>query len=176
MILRSATLDDIPEVSRVYVQAWRETYRGLAPDAFTDGLTEEAAAGVFRESLKSDSFAYFLKIALLDGKIVGFTDGGKERSHPEQGLGEIYGLYILKDHQRGGIGRALFHTAVRCLLDAGLSPMIVWVLDHSPSRKFYEASGGRLAEGVKRLEVGGEKLTLVSYQWDSLDRVLSPRS
>ena len=168
MILRAATPDDLSEVSRVYVQAWRETYRGLAPDAFTDGLTEEAAAGIFRESLKSDSFAYFLKVALVDGKIVGFADGGRERSHPEQGLGEIYGLYLLKEFHHGGIGRTLFRTAVQCLLDAGIDSMVVWALERSPSQKFYGSVGGRLAEGVKHLAVSGQKLTLVRYEWKDL--------
>lgn len=39
MRIRSGTTDDIEEVSRVYAQAWRETYQGLAPDAFIKGMT-----------------------------------------------------------------------------------------------------------------------------------------
>ena len=45
--------------------------------------------------------------------------------------------------------------------------MAVWVLGRNPSRKFYEALGGRLLI-EKRIERGGEWYEEVAYGWDDL--------
>lgn len=169
MRIRSGTTDDIEEVSRVYAQAWRETYQGLAPDAFIKGMTAGAAAQIFRDSLDTDTHSYFFHVAEAPQKrLVGFADGGKERSHPENGLGELYAIYILKEFQKQGTGRLLFDAAVESLLKSGMRSMVVWVLEQSPYRKFYESLRGKLEPGIKQLEVTGQNLRLVSYRWDDL--------
>jgi L-amino acid N-acyltransferase YncA len=168
--IRPGTTNDIEEISRVYAQAWKETYQGLAPDAFVNGMTAGAAAQIFRDSLQSNSHSYFFHVAEApQRRLVGFCDGGKERSHPESGLGELYAIYILKEFQKHGTGRLLFHEAVESLLLAGMKSMIVWVLEPSPYRKFYESLHGTLQPGFKQLQVTGQTLRLVSYLWSDLN-------
>lgn len=170
MRIRPGTTTDIEEISRVYAQAWKETYQGLAPEPFVNGMNAGAAAQIFRDSLQSTTHSYFFHVAEApQRRLVGFCDGGKERSHPESGLGELYAIYILKEFQKQGTGRLLFHEAVESLLLSGMKSMVVWVLDKSPYRKFYESLHGTLQPGVKRLEVAGQTLQLVSYRWDDLN-------
>ena len=172
MRIRPGTINDIEEVSRVYAQAWRETYQGLAPDPFVNGMTAGAAAQIFRDSLQTDTHSYFFHVAEApQRRLVGFCDGGKERSHPESGLGELYAIYILKEFQKQGAGRKLFDAAVEGLLKSGMSSMVVWVLEPSPYRKFYEALGGKLEPGTKTLDIANIKLRLVSYCWADLKNI-----
>lgn len=171
MIIRPGTADDIEEISRVYAQAWRETYLGIAPEPFINGMTAGAAAQIFRDSLQSETHSYFFHVAEApQRRLVGFADGGKERSHPESGFGELYAIYILKEFQKVGTGRLLFEAAVESLLKAGINSMVVWVLEGSPYRKFYESLHGMLEPGQKFLEVTGTKMALVSYRWGDLSR------
>ena len=170
MRIRPGTAADIEEVSRVYAQAWKETYQGLAPDPFVNGMTAGAAAQIFRDSLQDIHHSYFFHVAEApQRRLVGFCDGGKERSHPESGLGELYAIYILKEFQKKGTGRLLFDAAVESLLKSGMKSMVVWVLEQSPYRKFYESLHGTLQPGTKKLEVAGQSLQLVSYRWDDLN-------
>jgi L-amino acid N-acyltransferase YncA len=169
MRIRPGTHADIEEVSRAYAEAWRTTYQGITPDAFVNGMTAGAAAQIFRDSLQPNEFSYFFYVAEAPGdRLVGFADGGKERSHPESGLGELYAIYLLKEFQQQGAGRKLFDAAVESLLKSGMNSMVVWVLEPSPYRKFYESLQGKLEAGRKTLVVTGTQLTLVSYRWDDL--------
>ncbi len=169
MRIRPGTEADIPEVSRAYAESWRTTYQGLVPEAFVRGMTAPGAAKIFEDSLKPNAYAYFFHVAQTpEGRIVGFADGGKERSRPESGEGELYAIYLLKEFQKQGIGRKLFDAAVESLLKSGIPSMVVWVLEQSPYRKFYETLGGELRPETKRLEAAGSSLQLVCYGWKDL--------
>lgn len=166
MRIRPGGLSDVPAISRAYAESWRTTYEGWTPDPFLKGITEASAAKIFTESLQPNGYSYFLHVAEVEGKIVGFADGGKERSHPERGIGELYAVYLLKDFQGLGLGRALFEASVKSLGEAGMKSLVVWVLAQSPFRKFYEALGGSPETGTKTLNIAGTPVPLVSYRWD----------
>ncbi len=169
MRIRPGTAADIEEVSRAYAEAWRTTYQGITPPAFVNGMTAGAAAQIFRDSLQPNEFSYFFYVAEASGgRLVGFADGGKERSNPKSGLGELYAIYLLKEFQHQGTGRKLFEASVENLLRSGIHSMVVWVLEPSPYRKFYESLHGQLETGRKTLVVTGTQLTLVSYRWNDL--------
>ncbi len=170
--IRPGTLADVPEISRVYAESWKTTYEGIMPEPFIRGMTPEAAAKIFNESLQPNEYRYFFHVAEAPGgKLAGFADGGKERSHPERGIGELYAVYLLRECQRQGIGKCFFQAAVRSLLDSGMSQMVSWVVEQSPYRKFYESLGGKLGEGIKKIEAGGFQVRLVSYSWKDLNKI-----
>ncbi len=122
MRIRPGTQADIEEVSHAYAEAWRTTYQGITPDAFVKGMTAGAAAQIFRDSLQPNEFSYFFYVAQAPGgRLVGFADGGKERSNPQSGLGELYAIYLLKEFQQQGAGRKLFEASVESLLRSGMT-------------------------------------------------------
>ncbi len=163
--LREGRTADIPAISRAYAQSWRETYTGIAPKLFLEGMTEAAAAQIFQQSLQPNSFSYFLYVAEVENEIAGFVDGGKERGRPQSGEGEIYAIYLLKKFQGKGVGRELFRAALGRLRQSGLSPAVVWVLEKNPYRQFYESMKGRLDSDRKHLTVEQEGVILVPYRW-----------
>jgi len=168
MQIRPGTVADVPAIARVYVDSWKATYEGLMPEVFLKGMTDEAALKIFTESFQSNTHSYRTLVAETpEGRLVGFTDYGQERSHPETGWGEIYGLYLLKDFQKQGTGTQLFNLAMEDLSRSGLTSVIVWVLDKSPYRRFYEKSGGKLKDMVKKLGPPGNQIHLVPYIWNN---------
>lgn len=164
--LRPGAFADIPAVSQAYASAWKETYAGVAPESFVSGMSEAAASQIFTQSLQPNSYSYFLYVAEVGGRIVGFADGGKERSRPAMGgEGELYAIYLLKEFHGKGIGRELFKASLGCARLLGFHPMVAWVLESNPTRKFYEKAGGLLGPDQKRFQIGQETVNLVSYRW-----------
>ena len=173
MLIRSVKPEDIQAVSKAYVESWKATYEGLAPETFIRSITVESAADIFRTSLNNREYRYFLLAAEIpDGRIVGFADGGGERSRPEEGIGELYGLYLLKEFHGQGIGRQLFQSAVKSLVQSGMDSMVAWILENSPHRTFYQKAGGLLEKGTKKLAWEGQTLSLVCYRWNELKKMV----
>ncbi len=79
-------------------------------------------------------------------------------------LGEIYELYLHPRWQRRGFGRALLVRAIWDLIDAGLNPVMLWVLGENTARHFYEGAGG-VAFASRHIEVGGRAMTKVAFGW-----------
>jgi GNAT superfamily N-acetyltransferase len=102
---------------------------------------------------------------LPSGRIVGFASGGprQEPAYAEY-EGELYTLYLLREHQRMGIGLRLFGSVARGLAEGGTYSLLAWVLACNPSRRFYEAVGGKLL-GSQEIEIGGSRLEEVAYGW-----------
>lgn len=95
----------------------------------------------------------FVLVAERGGEVVGFSGGGPARGEP--GMGEVYAIYLLAEHQGLGIGRALMRESARRLHAAGLRGLLVWVLrENAPARAFYERLGG-VAEREKEDAVYG---------------------
>ncbi|WP_396126184.1 GNAT family N-acetyltransferase [Anaerobacillus sp. CMMVII] len=88
-----------------------------------------------------------------EGEIVGFSSGGKERSGKYNGYnGELYAIYVLKEYQGQGYGKALVKPIIDEISGMGLNSMLVLVLEDNTSRLFYEALGGKNLDAVEVLQ------------------------
>ena len=102
------------------------------------------------------------------GRIVGLASGGPERDGLSGYDGELYGLYVLAEFQRHGVGRALLQVVAQRLTAGGFKAMVIWVLkDNVKARAFYEALGGVLVE-EKAITIGGAELIDVAYGWSDI--------
>ncbi len=171
MAVRMATVDDAAAIAAIHVAAWRETYRGLVPDAVLDGLSVEARTVEWRRRLGLPGGAAAVAV---DGGVVGFGSCGPQRDPGLGTDGEIYTLYVLVRAQRRGWGRGLMAALAGALRAHGRQSASLWVAEANvPARRFYEALDGRLA-GAKVQPGDGFALAEVAYAWDRLDG-LAPR-
>jgi GNAT superfamily N-acetyltransferase len=162
--IRNATIADQQAIARVHVDSWKETYAGLLPQDHLDDLGYRA-----RESMWKALDPELTFVAEVDGAIVGFSNGGPERSGEPAFSGEVYNLYLLHAHQRRGLGQDLFSRTVGALGEKGLNGVLVWVLSANPSRAFFEHLGGRLLRS-QPITIFGAELEEVAYGWpDSTD-------
>lgn len=163
-MIREARPEDAAAIARVHVDSWRTTYRGLVPDEVLANLRyderENNWIGILRDQTK------FTYVADENG-VVGFANGGPERSKTVDYDGELYAIYLLESHQRRGIGRALVSAFAGRLAKEGYRSMLVWVLVDNPFRKFYEALGG-VEVKRKKHRVHGVMLDEVSYGWKEI--------
>ena len=167
ILLRPALPADASGLARVRVETWRTAYKGIVADVILAGLSVESGRQRWLERLeapKPNSFTYLVEAA---GKVIGFSSGGAERDGDPLYQGEIYALYLMQEYQHQGLGRKLVEASVRSLLGNGMTNMMIWVLRENPSRRFYEALGGKYLR-EKEIDIQGQTLMEVAYGWDDL--------
>jgi GNAT superfamily N-acetyltransferase len=166
--IRTAVVEDAPAIARVHVESWRTTYEGIFPKSLLDGLSVSDRTRFWNETLTKPPIR-FVTLVVCDyaGSVVGFVCGGEERTGHLGCDGELQAMYLLEGVQRQGLGTLLMRRFVRELRSRGFSSMAVWVLARNPSRRFYEALGGRLIT-QQQIERGGESFVEIAYGWSDL--------
>jgi len=111
LIIREPTNDDCPSWGQAHYQAWNETYPGLVPPEFLKELSSERSAARLLEAL---SRSY---IAVINNRVIGFVVYSpiSEDYVSVQPSSEIKALYVLRDYQNRGLGKALIKKAIASL-------------------------------------------------------------
>ncbi|MBM7583943.1 L-amino acid N-acyltransferase YncA [Bacillus pakistanensis] len=165
MKIRAAKLSDASGIAKVHVDSWRTTYRNIIPDEFLNNLSYQRREELWSSNIpKGNVFV----AENNEGKIVGFSSGGKERSGKyKEYQGELSSIYILKEFQGQGIGKSLAKPVIKELEKLGINTMLVFVLEDNNSRLFYEAMGGKIIDKIE-VEIAGKKLNELVYGWDNI--------
>ncbi len=167
--IRAANPADAGSIARVHVESWRTTYDGIVDAEFLAGLSYSDRESSWTRILTSDQPDTRTSVAEISaGDVVGFAHAGPEREGNETYRGELYAIYLLREHQGTGLGRRLVSAVAQGLLDCGLTSMLLWVLeDNHSARHFYGLLGGQPVSR-KTITIGGKDLVEVSYAWRDL--------
>lgn len=170
MILRPATTADIPAIAKVHVDTWRSTYSGIIPDAYLASLSYTKRENSWNQvfNLPPDQyFTYVLEKEAIDhepAQIIGFANGGLERTGHPIYKGELAAIYILQSYQGQGLGKLLVRAVVEKLSQMGIDSLLIWALADNPACNFYAALGGEKVS-EQNIEIGGKQLIEVAYGW-----------
>ena len=142
--IRKATPADALGIAIVSAYTWKTAYSGLLPEEMLDKRLVDLPK--MAENMKQqiiDRDNYF--VATVDDTIVGFTAICSPCRNPDYAdSGEIGALYCLKGYNGYGIGRALFETAVKELVELGHKTMMIDCLRGNPTLGFYKHLGGKV--------------------------------
>lgn len=165
MKVRKAMLADAKGIAKVHVESWKSTYVKIVPEEYLNGLSYESREQLWKDNIPNGG-VYVAETT--EGKIVGFSSGGKERTgkYPNY-AGELYAIYILKEYQKNGLGKLLVKPIIAELQQQNISTMLVLVLGDNSSRHFYEALGAKKIDDIK-VEFAGKKLSELVYGWDDI--------
>lgn len=155
--VRPARPADAEGMARVHVQSWRETYRGIMPDAVLDDPEAPARRErMWTTVLTDDRYAAnTVAVAEVDGRIVGIAMSGP--ADPQHGdVRELHVLYLLAGHHGSGLGRRLLQAVVPDGTAAAL-----WVADPNPRAQGFYGAAGFAPDGVTKVEEGVRHLHLV---------------
>ena len=177
IVLRRGRPGEGPEIARVHVETWRNTYAGIVPASYLVGMTEGKKVTEWETALRRKDGAEIVLVAEAAGapgtQIVGFGSCGPARGGPCRS--EVYTLYVAGDWQGQGIGARLLGGLFEALRSAGAKDALIWVLRSNPARFFYEAMAGqRLAE--RRAPFAGVQLEETAYRWPDLSDWLAERN
>ncbi|MEM9483462.1 MAG: GNAT family N-acetyltransferase [Cyanobacteria bacterium P01_F01_bin.116] len=164
--VREAAHSDVPAISRVHIDTWRTTYGGIVPDKHLENLSYERRAKgwnqIFNRAPEDGNFTYIAEDE--SGEIIGFANGGLERTGNPLYKGELMAIYIRQSHQRKGIGRDLMQVVAERLEQLDINSMLVWVLADNPACQFYAALGGKPVH-KKEISISGTSLIEIAYGW-----------
>lgn len=174
MIIRKMRVEDAAGIGRVHALTWQTTYRGIIPDDYLDAIQVEEWQQRWLPQINrpAPNTSGYVAENEANGEIAGFVRGGPTRNPELPYRAELYAIYILKEYQQHGLGRRLVRALAGDLLAAGLTEMLLWVLEgnHS-SRRFYEALGGQYIK-TNEFEVGGAAVNECAYGWTDLTPLL----
>jgi len=147
--IRLARGTDAAAIVQIQERGWQTAYRHVFPPEELDrgGFVDERR---WRETIRRPPAGWTTFVAERDDRVIGFACLGPSRD--EQGLGELFALYVDPGAWRLGAGRALIAAAERQLArehdDARL-----WVLERNDrARRFYEASGW-VPDGARKTQL-----------------------
>ena len=160
---------DALDLAEVHVRAWQETYSGLLPAAYLARMEARLHARRWRSQLTTAYSGDLVLVAEGRGGLVGYVAG---RLAPGATVAEVFTLYVVRDAQRRGLGRALLASVARAFADRGAAALQLWVLDGNvPARAFYAHLGGAVVDGRPVRGWGGD-LSESAYRWDDIRRLM----
>ena len=158
---------DAQELAEVHVATWRQTYRGMLPEAYLARMSVEAHTRRWRWALTHGTSQETTLAAADRGGLVGYASAGLSRTG-RPGEGEIHTLYVLKGAQGHGLGRRLVEASARTLAAEGSTSLRISVLrDNLNARRFYEHLGGQ-PEPPRQEPGPAGVLYEVAYVWPDI--------
>lgn len=146
--------------------------RGDCPKGVPATLNEAERVPLWQDWLTRDISVF---VAEVEGEVVGFAGGGAIREAIHAYDSELYTLYLLKNDQGRGIGKALLHAVSKALVEKGHRSTLVWVREQNPAVRFYEKAGAQYLTS-KQIEIGGVQLAEFALGWPDMGAASSSLS
>jgi ribosomal protein S18 acetylase RimI-like enzyme len=144
---RLATEADAEGKGFVHYQSWIETYTGLMDQRILDSRSLEKCVKLAR------NFPENTWIALEEDQVVGFSCYMASGDSDLKDTGEVRALYVLKSHQKRGIGKMLMNHAMDALEQ--YKDISVWVLSSNiHAIEFYRKMGFAEDGSSKDVQIG----------------------
>src|SRR5581483_6168546 len=162
MHVRVATPEDSLAVERARVHGWRTAYRHVFPVDDLDAMPIDGDRWRSRLHVPPPGWTTF--VCERGEQVVGFASVGPSRD--EDGLGELYAIYVEPAEWSSGAGRALMSAAEEQLASE-YDAALLWVLEENPrARQFYERAGWAPDGARKAEERFGVRAPEVRYRKD----------
>ena len=142
-IIAKKEISDCKKIANVVTVAWNETYKGIVPDDFLEGLylnEEQRTINSYNKFDENDNHQYVLEV---DGKVIGFVNVGSTDEKEYDNCGELHAIYIINGYKGNGFGKELINIGIEELKKMGYNKMIIGCLEGNPSNEFYKHIGGK---------------------------------
>lgn len=137
LTIRDCRAEDIPAIAAIYGH-WVET--GLA--SFELSPPGEAEMAQRREAVLANGFPYIVAEG-EGGRVLGYAYASHWRTRPAYRFACENSVYVAKDANRGGVGRALMEALIGRCAARGLRLMVAVIGDsgNAPSIRLHRACG-----------------------------------
>ncbi len=162
-IIRFNKLEDQEQMARIKIDGYRDTYEGIIASTYLKGMDVKEQTERYCRSF--DEYKDKVLVAVKGNEVLGYSClDPKDDSFKYDS--ELVSLYIKKEYQHKGIGKALFLETAKELFSLGKRNMIVWCLkDNINAIKFYESLGGIKSE-TKMAKIGDETYEEYGFYFD----------
>lgn len=155
MMVRKASIEDVPRIAEIHVMGWRFAYRNIISEEFLlkEMLVPKRIDAFTRamEERRGDIYVF------EENRIVkAFMINGPCRDSDKPSSFELWGLYVDPFMVRQGIGTRLMQYCEGMALESGYKEVVLWVLeDNAIGRNFYGKMGYTFDGTRKYLEKFG---------------------
>jgi len=170
--IRVGLQEDATAIARCHIAAWRDTYRPIVAEEYLNNLSPKSHIAKWTTNLQR-SKCHTIVAESDQRELVGFINGGPERTGRSDYRGEIYAIYILKEWRGRGIGRRLVRRFSADLAKDGITSLIVWALQDNECRHCYSVWGGEEI-AVGPIKIGEQDLIEVAYGWRNISLLSEP--
>lgn len=154
--IRLADIDDAETLARLHIHCWHETYATLLSPAFFDKQSVEERLAMWSQMLNSPhkNRQY---VAEVEGKLVGFAGSLPHQDNAQNGVAELWGIYLLKEYHGSGLGQQLLEATL------GQESAALWTAEDNPRAKAFYGRNG--------FELTGERTILEDWEGIALVRM-----
>jgi GNAT superfamily N-acetyltransferase len=155
--VRRAELADAPNMAKVHVDTWRETYRGLMSDAVLDDpMLLDWRERFWKAALTDPKYEQNLvAVASHEGALIGIAMSGPSPDDCDESL-LLYVLYTYAAVHGSGVGTALLNAVID-----PATPAFLWVADPNPRAQAFYRRNGFVADGAVKTEYGVRDIRMV---------------
>jgi ribosomal protein S18 acetylase RimI-like enzyme len=140
--IRSACPDDVIDLAKVHLVAWRAAYHDVIPDDLLDQLTVDDFEAHWMHAFEQASRVNL--VCEHGGAVSGFAAIGPTCDHCEPSTAQVYDMYVHPTDWGRGSGRALWVASLNQLRESCYEHVELWVHRvNQRARRFYEAVGCR---------------------------------
>lgn len=144
IVLRDATLDDVPKLTELMRVTFADTFRHYPPEELATFLAAEYSDERTRRALSLPTRRTWV-LEDPNRALVGYAMAGEaDLPHPEitPRSGQLHRLYVLPSVHGAGLGRRLMDASLAWLAEVGRSPLLIGVWEHnSRALAFYGRYG-----------------------------------
>ncbi len=175
VLIRAGEFTDAAAIASLHVASWRDSFRGMIPDAVLDGPMLDERLPMWRQVLAIAPAGRLVLVATpreTPEEIVAFASAGRIRGRRAPGPAfdaEIYTLYVAEALRSQQLGCRLMASLATRLQLFGHGSVMLWCLQENVrARGFYERLGGRPA-GTREEWFGGAALKEIGYGWPRIE-------
>lgn len=140
MFIREIIKNDINDISKIYTDSWKTTYKNILPESLLKNMSYESSKEKWLSYINIKNHGGF--VALDNNKIVGFA-----MYKPENNLYKcllLDSLHVIKSAQGKGIGKKLIFTIGKYAYDNKYEKMYIYIVKgNEKAEKIYNYLGAR---------------------------------
>ena len=164
-LIRMATVDDVVQVSNVYVTSLKNTFHGIFSEGYLSKLTPENSYRQWKKNIENPNN---LVLILEDNQeIVGIIVGAfSDQEGETSNQGNILAVYIKPDYKRMGYGKKLVGALFDEFKKRNITSCVVKVFKNNNNKGFFEQVGGVLVDELPLDET--HVISIFVYSWDEI--------
>ena len=167
--IRKGTKEDARGAVEVNTTSWQSTYKNLLPiEVLVNRIKtmDDRTIKLQKTILEEDN----LYVAVDNNKIIGMMTYGPSRNEEYKDSGEIYAIYLLDEYHGNHIGKKLFMTGIKELINKGYNSMILNVLEGNKTIDFYKKYQG-VEVGKITDNLGSTNINELIMYFDNLNNI-----
>lgn len=169
VIIRKASIQDVPEVCKIQVDGWCKTYKGIISDDYLSSLKSNIEEKIqetinwFNEGKFSKRFVVTLEDEIIACFSLIFPSEIPSNLEAEAQLSD---MYVKNGYTGFGIGTKIFKFIKDFLLSNGKNTLCTWCFkDNVNAFNFYKKKGGIVKKEVLKT-ISNEKYPVICIFYD----------